>query len=243
MLPLVVALWSFHLPWSSQPPSAFESIRTAPFNPIIHNLGNEGWFGARHAEASRFATWVIDQVAYDGLNMRATVADGMASVLPAQSTLVEVGCGTGTLTEELERSGTFDIVAVDTSAQMLRVARNHVKNSTRLVLSNGVDIETVLFDQNITTAAACVVCMVMHELPPVAHVDLLNACRIVANEVWVIDIDPDYIPSAPMLSGEPYVERYLACVEETVEAVAATRGDTVETFEIVPGHVRGWVMR
>ena len=37
--------------------------------------------------------------------------------------------------------------------------------------------------------------------------------------MWIVDIDPSYQPSEIMLSGEPYVLRYLDEFEATLEEV------------------------
>jgi hypothetical protein len=60
--------------------------------------------------------------------------------------------------------------------------------------------------------------------------------------VWIVDIAPQYSPSATMLSGEPYLLDYLRTIDEVVGGVASVRGRRVSTFEFVRGHVRAWVV-
>jgi len=43
------------------------------FNDKIHTLGNTGFMGALHAAMAPFATRMIDDVAYDGTNVRESV--------------------------------------------------------------------------------------------------------------------------------------------------------------------------
>lgn len=214
--------------------NAYESIRTAPSHPSIHNLGNVGAGGVLHALTAGVATRVIDAVAYGGLNMRRDLAARMAASCPPGTTLLEVGCGTGTLTRELARLRHFDLTAVDTSAEMLDVAARSC--ATPLFRANGVDFAR--------RSDMSVACMVMHELPPQAHRDLLaTLMRQTAGDVWIVDIDPSYRPSVWMLSGEPYLASYLEGMERALREESGAAGRTAESVAIVPSHVRAWVLR
>ena len=66
---------------------------------------------------------------YDGLTSNvdyqqiAKAIDGYVSVSrPASNILLDVACGTGTLTEKLLKKG-YDLIGADASAEMLNVAR------------------------------------------------------------------------------------------------------------------------
>ena len=228
---MLVPLAFVCLGWRVPPVGKFDSVRTAPFHPAVHNLGNVGPLGRVHARGARAATWVIDQLAYAGVNMRREVAQQMATRYDEGTRLLEVGCGVGTLTRELEEMQTFDIVAVDTSQEMLDRARKDV-NCTFLQ-KNGVDFEG--------TVDVSILCMVMHEMPQVAHRDMLaHLLRITTTAVWIVDIDPGYTPSPAMLSGEPYVPQYLETIESTIDAHAT--GRTLESLSPIVGHVRAWVI-
>lgn len=212
----------------------YDCVRSAPFHPSIHNLGNVGPRGRVHASGAWFFTRLIDQLAYGGENMRHTVAKGMHHLYSADTTVTEVGCGTGTLTREL--SVYFDhVYAVDTSLEMLQVARQKVADVS-LEQLNAVDI-TQCSDVSI-------VCMMFHELPPTAQVQILTTLlNCTRGDVWIVDLDPSYVPSMAMLSGEPYVSSYLETIEATLEKVAACEGVALSTFEIIRHHVRGWVLK
>lgn len=216
------------------PIGKYDSIRTAPFHPSIHNLGNVGFSGQAHAQGAWFATWLIDQVAYGGINMRKEFAQLVAHRYENGTKLLEIGCGVGTLTYELEKTNNFDIVAVDTSQEMIEIAQRCLKSP--LTCLNGVDYND--------TVDVSVVCMVMHELPPCAHRELLrHVLNITTLDVWVVDIDPDYQPSLTMLSGEPYVPKYLETIEAMIHQMANEAEMTVHTFSLIPGHVRAWNMQ
>ena len=163
--------------------------------------------------------------------MRREVAERMASRYEPSTSLFEIGCGVGTLTYELERTKKFNITACDTSSEMLHVAKQRVKS--RLVWRNGVDFRG--------TTDVSVICMVMHEMPPCAHRDILETMlRSSRKEVWVVDIDPSYRPSLLMLSGEPFIADYIRTIEATLQSVS---GASVDKLEIVKGHVCAWVLQ
>lgn len=209
----------------------YNDVRTAPFHPAIHNLGNVGIGGRVHAQVAQAATRLIDARAYGGVHMRRELATTMAARYPRGTSLLEVGCGVGTLTSELERTGTFSITAADTSREMLAVARKRLRAST-LAHANGVDC-TAPVDVS-------AICMVMHELPAAAHTALLRVlCACTRKDVWIVDIAPTYTPSPAMLSGEPYLTDYLAHFET---ALARESDRRVDTWALVPGHVTVWTL-
>jgi 2-polyprenyl-3-methyl-5-hydroxy-6-metoxy-1,4-benzoquinol methylase len=216
-------------------------IRTAPYHPAIHNFGNHGLLGRIHATCAQFATELIDRKAYDGRVMRRELAELLSSRRSEAHDvrLVEVGCGVGTLTEHLVRVPGFSVHAVDTSREMLRVARTRVSNAT-FELLNGADVGSLQVDVSVAS-------MVMHELPKNAHEELLRSMaecvRGSSGEVWIVDIDPGYQPSWMMLSGEPYVTAYLEEFDDTVHRVSDALGWACTSFPLIEGRVRGWVLR
>ena len=123
---------------------------------------------------------------------------------------------------------------------MVGAARRRVASEdVRVAVGNGVDA----VPPTDADAAFVVACMVFHELPTRAHREMLRAWTARFAEVWVVDIDPSYTPSAAMLSGEPYVLEYLACIDLTTAEVARDAGVRCETFSLADGRVRGWVLR
>lgn len=218
---------------------SFTCIRSAPYHPAIHNLGNVGYLGGIHANGAVAFTSAIDRVAYKGRNMRREVAEGMASVHSVGSSLVEIGCGVGTLTRELEHTNTYNITAVDTSREMLNVAETLVTSPLECI--NGVDIGSLKKEPDVV-----ITCMMMHELPKLAHEEFLGEVwEVVANrrgELWIVDLDPSYTPGSTMIAGEPYVTEYIDTFEDTIDTFARGNDASLNTFSIVEGHVRGWVL-
>lgn len=230
-----VVLYTCCLGLGIPPIGRYDSIRTAPFHPSIHTLGNVGHTGRVHARGAWFATWIIDQLAYNGRNMRCEFAQLLASNYENRTSLLEVGCGVGTLTYELERTQKFNIVGIDTSNEMISVAKQYIRSP--LVCMNGVDFRE--------TVDVSVICMVLHEMPLCAHRDMINHMMSVSvTDVWIIDIDPGYQPSRAMLSGEPYMPEYMETIEKTIESIVNEKSDTrtMSTFPLISGHVRVWRM-
>ena len=192
-------------------------------NPKIHNFGNSGLGGRFHAQVAKFATRVIDRVAYGGRDIRKEVLQQ----LPAGARVVDFGCGVGLSTAR-------GALGVDTSREMLSVAKR-ANPRCDFVRGNAVsfgndvefDIVTVFF--------------LLHEAPSEGRMAVLqNAVRVAADTVIIVDISPQYEPSVSMLSGEPYVTDYLASIDMEIEAVCYLEGATLRTFDVIDGHVKKW---
>jgi len=83
-------------------------------------------------------------------------------------------------------------------------------------------------DYDVVTCMFC-----FHETPGFARKRIIDHMLSIANEkVIVVDIAPEYKPSSLMLSGEPYLEAYLANVREDM-------ADFKEDV-LVRGHVHMW---
>lgn len=213
----------------------YNNVFTAPYHPALHNFGNVGVGGWIHAKLAWSATRAIDAFAYDGVNMRQRVAEAI-TLSCEHGTLLEVGCGVGTLTSELVKTGAFDVIALDTSEEMLSVAKNIINASECTFHCNNV----MFFGKKVDVS---VVCMVMHEMPERGHKEILTKLfEITTHMIWLIDIDPTYIPSEMMLSGEPYVLDYLQSFEITLTKECECKKFNIDTFPIIPNHVRAWVL-
>ena len=217
----IVAVFLLVLPNPSNPSNP--SNQPWWFNPRIHNFGNSGIGGRFHAHVAKFATRVIDRVAYEGRDIRKE----LLQQLPTGARVVDFGCGVGLSTA---RGG----LGIDTSSEMLGVAKranprcNFLKaNAVNFGNDAEFDIVTVFF--------------LLHEAPSEGRMAVIqNAARVAADTVIIVDISPQYEPSMSMLSGEPYVLDYLASIEMEIEAVCYLEGATLRTFDIIEGHVRKW---
>lgn len=202
------------------------STRTSPFDSRIHTLSNTGPFGLLHAALAPLITSHIDSVAYKGRNIRGEIATACVERFGKGCTVLEVGCGSGTMTKELLSHG-VKVTAVDTSSEMLSVAKLYAPGADYIRM-NGVDAEGE-YDS--------VICaFVFHEVPREAHEDLLSAFSEMGKETWIVDISPSYTPSPTMLEGEPFVEEYLSTFDET-----ASRFLCKKRIDIVKGHARMWI--
>lgn len=217
----------------------FATLRTAAWNPRVHNFGNVGPGGWVHAQVAELATDMIDRFAYDGVIMRRELARLIAESRP-NGTVVDVGCGVGTLTRELDAQGLQVLAGVDASAQMIDKAKARSPKLPFCVL-NAADVDHVFEDADVAVA-----CMLAHELPVVAHHELLGRLLEVTRgrrgEVWIVDIDTRYTPSPMMLSGEPYILDYLKTFDATVQSLQSEHLQ-VSNVSVVPGRVTAYVLR
>lgn len=193
------------------------------FDTRIHNLGNAGLLGGFHAAIAPFCTFLIDKLAYKGVDARSQIHK---TISPALS-VVDLCCG-------VAFSATKGATGVDTSPQMLAIARLHRPDATFIEGNAETWGEDAAFD-------VATVMYGMHEMPRDARRRVLhNAMRIARKYVLVVDIDPGFNPSEMMLSGEPYVEDYLQHMDEDVKEAAANRAWRKARIDVVPGHVVMW---
>ena len=169
---------------------------------------------------------------------RQEVAELIATRRPG-TTVLDVGCGVGTLTRELIKVNLTVIAGIDTSQQMIRQAEREVSRQ-RFEVMNVVDVGDMFSNVDIAIA-----CMVAHELPRNAHFEMFEALLGVINdtgEVWIVDIHPSYTPSKVMLSGEPYVLDYLRDFEASISAYAKHHDLNYENFSLIDSHVKVYIV-
>ncbi len=106
--------------------------------------------------------------------------------------LLELGCGTGSMTRQLSAKG-FDMLGIDNSEEMLQIARDKGATSEDNILYLCQDMrEFELFG---TVAAVISVCDSMNYI--LSEEDLLQVFRLVNNYldpqgVFIFDLDTDY---------------------------------------------------
>lgn len=194
---------------------------TGPYwdDPRIHNMGN----GRLQASLARFATRVIDTVSYNGRDIRAEILSKHTS---DSDRVVDLCCGTGASTA-------LGAVGVDTSRHMISEAKWQRGPGERFVVDNAETFgETNEFD-------VVTLFFALHEMPRDGRRRVLgNARRIARRRVVVCDISPHKVPSALMLTGEPYLEEYQRnIVEDLRNGAAAAAASVVVAEEYVAKHV------
>ena len=189
------------------------------YNPNIHNFGNIGFRGKIHANLANQATKIIDNIRYDGKNIRSLIYE---PYFKNNKTILDLCCGVGISTPPGQ-------MGVDTSKEMLEVAKKNNKNS-KFYFGNAetfrpkkdIDIVTCMF--------------AFHEIPLDAQIRIINNALYIAKEEFIIvDIAPNYKKKNPppiMLSGEPYLMDYLNNINDILY-------DFEETI-VVPNHVHMW---
>tara|TARA_Y100000816_G_scaffold234203_1_gene179715 strand:- start:16 stop:657 length:642 start_codon:yes stop_codon:yes gene_type:complete len=193
------------------------------YNPNIHNFGNIGFFGKIHANVANQATKVIDNLRYNGKNIRSII---YKPYLNNNKTILDLCCGVGISTAPGQ-------TGIDTSIEMLKVARKNNKKSktnTQFYFGNAENFKPKIKPDIVTCMFA------FHEMPQQAQIRVINNGIMIAKEEFIIvDIAPNYKNKNPpkiMLSGEPYLLDYLHNIENLLY-------DFEETIYI-PKHVHVW---
>ena len=166
------------------------------YNPNIHNFGNIGIGGKIHAELGPLFTKFIDNIRYNGTDIRKEILEPYKN-----KNIIDLCCGTGISTLDGN-------VGIDTSKEMLSVAKKY-KNKSRFLFGNA----EVFGKKNEFDIVTCM--FSFHEMPNYAHKNIIeNSKRIAKEEILIVDISPNYIPSKIMLSGEPYILNYLDTIDD-----------------------------
>jgi SAM-dependent methyltransferase len=193
------------------------------YNPNIHNFGNIGFFGKIHANVANQATKIIDNLRYNGKNIRSII---YKPYLNNNKTILDLCCGVGISTAPGQ-------TGIDTSIEMLKVARKNNKKSktnTQFYFGNAENFKPKIKPDIVTCMFA------FHEMPQQAQIRVINNGIMIAKEEFIIvDIAPNYKNKNPpkiMLSGEPYLLDYLHNIENLLY-------DFEETIYI-PKHVHVW---
>ena len=214
-------------------------------DPRIHTLGNFGLTGHFHASVAPFITKHIDDVSYEGENIRQTVAKTLKTYKPNPSSILDLGCGSGMSTEALH-SEFFDVAAVagiDTSPMMLNVAKERtnglinkpyyfINKAHNLSLEdNSIDISTCMFT--------------FHETPLHGIRKILREMDRITTSggvIAIVDISPEYKPSFLMELGEPYIQSYLSNIDKTIYKFAMKTNKNLDRIVLVKHHVILWVL-
>lgn len=189
-----------------------------PYNPSIHMFGNHGLLGRLHAEVAPIFTKGIDKNVYK--------RDVRSDILEEETlgrTVLDIGCGVGYST-----SSNAGSKGIDTSVPMVEKARSLFPEK-EFDVGDGEEWNCGESKYDVVTMM-----YLFHEAPQEGRLRLLERAKELAREkVIIVDISPEYIPSASMLAGEPYILNYLSNIND----------DLSELTErvVVRGHVHCWI--
>lgn len=193
------------------------------FDSRIHSLGNVGILGGLHAAVAPMSTLLIDNVAYNGRNMRFQVAEELSNMVRASNArVVDLCCGVGMSTRALR--GAFpdaqSVIGVDTSPHMVGMAKflsNHlsfVQPVANLFRKKLLTWDTTFERCNAESTSLpsgsfdlVTVMYAMHEAPKQGRERIIAEARRLLSPggtLAILDITADYTPSPAMLAGEPY---------------------------------------
>ncbi|KAJ8613485.1 hypothetical protein CTAYLR_002145 [Chrysophaeum taylorii] len=233
-------------------------------DPRMHGFGNQGSPGAvLHALVAPLFTFMLDQFAYHGKDVRAEAwkfikwARNRNVGAPHVTKAVDLGCGTGFTARSLARAffsrlggrkNEVDVVALDLSPEMLRVARDinfltddGTVDGIEYILANAEETGLPSSRFDVVTAA-----FVFHECPREARARIMEeGLRLLApgGTLAILDIHTDYEPSKFMLPGEPYIRGYLDHFEDDVSDFArhhANRFAFAHRDVVIPGRLILW---
>ena len=93
--------------------------------------------------------------------------------------VIDVGCGTGIITEKIVSLGAVEVVGLDISEKMIEIARKRVP-SAKFIVSDALNIPypDCHFD-------LCVSFTVMQDIPKERWKDFVNECVRVSKEAWI----------------------------------------------------------
>ena len=185
-------------------------------DPRIHSLGNHGLKGKLHAEMAPVFTKAINAFAYEGMDVRKE----LHSRLDKNLSKLDLCCGVGFSTPD------YNSIGVDSSSPMINKARElfpyknfELGNAENYKPDEDVDITSI--------------CFAFHEMPQFARLKILDrVSKYTKKYIYVLDISPQYQPSALMLQGEPYIMDYKLNIEDDL--------DDAELEIIKEGHVNLW---
>ena len=190
------------------------------FHPKIHMLGNHGFMGKIHAEIAPIATKLIDDKAYNGIDIRKQLIEEYQD----NHSILDLCCGTGFSTPPQDNN--YYHLGIDISKEMIHKANKlwdnknfQVGNAETFYTPHPFDIVTIYY--------------AFHEIPQKHRLNILNNAIINARKkVIIVDICPDYNPSPMMLMGEPYIKEYLKNIHDDLK--------DFDKKTIIQGHVVQW---
>jgi len=187
-------------------------------DPRIHSIGNHGPLGKIHADVAPIFTRIIDNVAYNGRDIRKEIIDSYNT----NETVLDLCCGVGLSTPN-------NGIGIDTSYEMISKARQlfpqkefNIANAETYYPLNEIDITSTFF--------------ALHEMPRFARKNIIKrVMEYTKKEILFVDISTDYKPSPYMLMGEPYLLEYIENIDDDLR--------DFEKISIVDGHVSMWLLK
>lgn len=240
------------------------------FNNRIHVFGNTGIFGKFHATVAPVATWLIDNKAYGGVDMRMKVSKQLRKkVTKRNARVLDMCCGVGMSTRALQTAfpDADAVIGIDTSSEMLGMARWLSRSeldvkyaSAKLENLIGVGFKKIFYGFTAKYARRnaektqfpsnsfdlVTIMYAFHEAPFNGRARILEEAKRVlkpGGTLALVDITTDYVPSESMLAGEPYVLEYQSNIMKQIKDFGS-RGFSRVTYEdVAPGHVGLWILK
>ena len=206
-------------------------------DPRIHNMGNIGFGGWVHAQLAPYATKYIDNIRYGGTDIRGMLIKNYQNYYKneynSHPKMIDMCCGIG-ISTMINQTG------IDTSIQMINKAKS-LRNNKNIHMRKNRKIHTKFKLGNAENYGkyneyhCSTIMFALHEMPLDAQQKVINNClRISSNNVLIMDISPTYQPSDIMISGEPYLYKYLNNINSLMKFYK------FNSIEVIPNHVKLW---
>ena len=150
----------------------------------------------------------------------------LGAIIPSQSVLLDMGCGTGTSTRRLSKlfPQAKEVIGMDLSPQMIAVGRHlqegvtdnewveTIEKDEKIKLIRGDIVNTGLPDGSVSLVS---ICLVLHELPPQVSKQIFEECYRILQPggcLALMEMDPE-APGYRKLRANPWLFSVLRSTE------------------------------
>jgi len=233
------------------------------YNARIHTLGNIGLSGRMHAAMAPILTWIIDEKAYGGIDIRKEISQKLRKIVnTVDARVLDMCCGVGMSTRALQKGfpDADEIIGIDTSSEMLDMARWLSRSALDvkvLKLELKKEPKTSFVAQYSKQNAErtnfpkkyfdlVTIMYAFHEAPFNGRNKIVEEARRVLRPgaiLALLDLDPNNKPSMSMLAGEPYLLEYQNNIKNQIRSFYKRGFSRVSYEVVVPGHVGLWILK
>ena len=165
-------------------------------------------YPAKTAYQSEGAAETYDRIRFDSFKGKLAdkrekeIIGKFLKVLPEGSLVLDLACGTGRITEFLLSKG-YKVCGVDISKEMLKVARERVGSSGKLVNFYQAEAESLPFEGRIFDSATCI--KLFGHIPPETRIKILQELKRVTKGPFVVA----YYIAGPMANAKRKIRKFL----------------------------------
>jgi ubiquinone/menaquinone biosynthesis C-methylase UbiE len=165
-------------------------------------------YPAKTAYQSEEAAKSYDQLRFKSLKGRLAdkrekaIIGKLLNDLPCGSTVLDLACGTGRITEFLLSKG-YRVCGADISQEMLKAAQQRLGSFGELFSLRQTEAENLPFEERFFDGATCI--KLMGHVPPKTRVKILKEIRRVTKGPFIVA----YYMSAPIANTKRKIKKFL----------------------------------